>query len=76
MRTLIEIAQSINLKGPIFTREYNGGHLSRSREELNKVSYNRQYSYARMDFGDCEPGSDCDCYQGDCDCTSNDCDND
>jgi hypothetical protein len=72
MRTLLDIAGEVNLRGStIGKRDYS------PRLEENYRTNNTYCGGAgpRVDDCDCDSGSNCDCSEGgDCDCTSDNCD--
>ena len=71
MKSLIDYINKIDLRGSSIQTYLLRGNV-REEKELPRYAVNR---LGFNELSDCDPGSDCDCYQGDCDCISNDCDN-
>jgi hypothetical protein len=70
MKTLLDIASSINLRGGSISES-----LDKSSNLFNGRSESGKYSPSIRNSDDCQPGSNCDCTSsGDCYCTSQNCD--
>ncbi len=85
MKSLIELAESFNLCGPVIKQSYAIQTLyqayksSRRDSEEDCLVETESYSRHAPSLSVCdEPGTNCDCNDcpSDCLCTSDDCDND